>query len=350
MMLDPRRIIIVWESSSPRVDAFAVAPKAPAGQVSNKPEFTLYLGVNTGPYQTTDNGTVILPPVPIEWIIAPLNVTSGQCPSRGANLGLFVATNAIVLGLILIVGCRPLVRFLTGGLLGQPSRRSVYWTWIFSFALQAASNAVVSHLVVSTPGYQHLSMLNIFALYSSRPRINWIWTGLLRIFIGPVRVPRRMGITKKEKKKKNTKNQSEALPAHHQSQLLHDLHRDRDDDNTPSHEWIYTDSYVATSIAEFVLQLMSAVFVGVTWQRFPNEPIREHMKNWVNLMIAAPALALVGWALVPVWVRRDEDVWEDRNACAKIILAVICLGLPGFFTYGVAWKYWDEFLLLPGSL
>ncbi|KAK4235249.1 hypothetical protein C8A03DRAFT_17989 [Achaetomium macrosporum] len=270
MFIDPRYEIIVWEwrPGPASVDPFSRTPKAPAGQASTKPEFSWYVGVNTGPYRTTDNGTVVLPPIPIEWIIAPRNVTAGLCPTRIDNLHLFGITNAIFLVLALFVGCRPLVRFATRGLLGQPSRYSPYWTWLISFALQVGSNAIVSHLIVSTPGYEHLSMLNVFALYSSRPRINQLWGGLLRLFVGPVRVPESMAVSG------STKRNQPGGP--------------------PESEWIYTDSYVSSSVSEFVLQLISAIFVGITWRRFPNEPIREHMEDRVNLMLAAPALVLVG--------------------------------------------------------
>ncbi|KAK0740087.1 hypothetical protein B0T18DRAFT_448814 [Schizothecium vesticola] len=361
--LSPRRIIIISSgggSSKPAPpSAFSLAPKRPAGQVDSRPQFNLYLGVNTGPYQRNST-SVILPPIPIEWIIAPYNVTAGQCPTRAANLGLFAITNLIVFALIIILGCRPLVRFLTGGLLGQPNRWSKYWTWLFSFGLQVGSNAIVSYLIVSTPGYEHLSMLNVFALYSSRPRINQIWTGLLRTIIGPIRITDKFAIKEKPiSSAEPPRRKKGSLPRRAYNWATGNWTPGQEwsapsygyDWSDPSREWIYTDSYISTSIAELCLQLISAVFIGVTWSRFPNEPIREHMENYYNYMLAAPAMAFIGWGLVPIWRGRLRDVCRDRfGVCWEIVLVCCFLGFCGFFTYGVAWRFWAEFLLLPGSL
>jgi hypothetical protein len=115
-------------------------------------------------------------------------------------------------------------------------------------------------------------------------------------------------------------------------------------------EWVYTDSYVTTCIAELTLHLISAVFIGVTWHRFPNAPIREFMKTDINLMMAAPALALFSWVCVPIWLRRNKGILEDTNPLVRVGLFIFILVIPAVFTYGVAWKYWGDFLQLPGSL
>ncbi|KAM7191937.1 hypothetical protein V8F20_009061 [Naviculisporaceae sp. PSN 640] len=446
-----RGVIIIWHwesesssSSGPRTPPFEVVPKAPAGQRDTRPEFTIYMGVNTGPYNTTENGTLILPPIPIEWIVAPrvtnLSSTSNDsstaefsvtCPSRGDNLRLFGITNLIVSALILIIGCRPLIRILTGGLLGAPTKWSKYWTWIISMGLTIGSNALVSKLIVDTPGYEHLSMLNVFALYSSRPRINQIWTGILRLLVGPITV-RGRGRVEGKRKKEVARNGEESVVGSTVSYgggrwgptmrpgttakastaggryvMKIDRHGngtwqwenptigtrkgattsrvassekknegnvkwwnlarrkwqdstrkkgndyEYEDDYSTEEEWIYTDSYIATSIAEFVIQLISAIFIGITWRRFPNEPIRNHMQNYYNYMLAAPALSLVGWVFIPIWWKRNRGSARyagDRVKTIDFFLCLFFLGLPGFFTYGVAWRYWAEFLLLPGSL
>jgi hypothetical protein len=331
--------------------AFSLAPRRPAGEVSSEPQFTLYLGTNSGPYQTTENGTVILPPIPIEWIIAPRNVTAGQCPTRANNLALFGITNAIAAALVLVLGCRPLVRFLTRGLLGQPSKYSPYWTWSLSFAMQVVSNVVVSHLIVSTPGYEHLSMLNVFALYSARPRLNQILTGLLRIFVGPISIKGSLAVSEKPKRTDELPARSNSPRFRYDEYLRWQARQAGTSSDSPTVEWIYTDSYVATSVGELFLQLVSAIFIGVTWRRFPNDPIREHMKDYVNFMLAAPVLTLVGWLFVPIWLRRSRGLWRHESVlCLSLITAVFFMAVPGFFTYGVAWRYWDEFLTLPGSL
>ncbi|KAK3314349.1 hypothetical protein B0H66DRAFT_376669 [Apodospora peruviana] len=445
-------IVIVWEEPEPEVhgsgggsskpSAFDLTPKAPAGQRSDQPNFNLYLGANTGSYNfTSANGTVILPPIPIEWIVAPTNVTltDGQCPSRTQNLGLFGVTNAVVLALVLVFGCRPLVRLLTGGILGSPGRWSPYWTWVLSFGMQVCSNVIVSRMIVTTPGYEHLSMLNVFALYSSRPRVNQFWTGLLRLWVGPITLRGRMMLKEKvkpvkkerswrlmkpgtwilrettvgwrdritgkkkeegeEKEKggvvaaddtqddnKNTKmpakpttttapryqydeylewrkrwvddplEQYKSEPRANAARAIRTgeefvtrAQREREEKQaSEQEEWIYTDSYVSTSVGEFFVQLLSAIFIGITWHRFPNEPIKDHMKHWLNLMMAAPAMSLLGWVVIPVWFKRGRAVTESK--CLDFMLMLVWFVVPGFLTYGVAWKYWDEFLMLPGSL
>jgi len=380
-------VVIVWtsdteETSTP--DAFSSAVRRPAGSVASDPEFRLYLGTNTGPYQKADNGSVILPPIPIEWIISPQNVTVGQCPSRTDNLRLFGVTNVIVLALALVLGCRPLLRYLSRGLLGNPSKYSWIWSWIISCGLQVASNAIVSHLIVTTPGYQHLSMVNVFALYSSRPRINQLWMAILRLLVGPIHLNKHRTAYPIRRTVKvetaPTQDQSSAVPLkpipglryqydeyirqHSKAAVLEvqpaqEIQIMEYGEVSGEPEWIYTDSYVTTCIAELVLHLISAIFIGVTWRRFPNVPIREHMKTDINLMIAAPALALFSWVCVPIWFRRNRGVlgynkygyFDDHtNPVVLIILFFFVLVIPAVFTYGVAWKYWNDFLQLPGSL
>lgn len=399
--LQERQIVIIVPEPEPRPSGpspYDTAIKRPAGQVGTEPQFVFYLGTNTGPYQTFDNGTIVLPPVPIEWIVAPLNVTDGQCPSRSDNLRLFGVTNVIVMALALLTGCRPLLRWLTRGLLWKPSRYSAFWTWTIAFAFQIGSNAVISHLVVTTPGYQHLGMLNVFALYASRPRVNQIWMGSLRSVVGPVHLTGRLAFLRpREKKEEGEKKQAKPGQKQEKKQAgekddtkanakkLRDLKQTytyfydeyinwraaqttdqqpaaeiipcssrtvshADDDGNG--EWVYTDSYVATSVSEFCLQLVSAIFVGVTWRRFPNAPIREHMQRYVNMVTASPALALAGWLFVPVWTPRNEG-WANMRGGATGAVASwvwLFLGLTGFFTYGVSWLYWGKFLDLPGSL
>ncbi|KAM7212957.1 hypothetical protein V8F06_011661 [Rhypophila decipiens] len=388
-----------------------------------------------------------------------------QCPTRSENLRLFGLTNLIVALLIVCTACRPLIRMTTGGILGAPGKWSKYYTWLISMALTIGSNALVSGLIVTTPGYEHLSMLNVFALYSSRPRINQVWTGFLRVLVGPVTLRGKGRLVQIRRKKKrgsrskggpkvidtgryggrkwgtgnkrtelgeeieNKKGGEGMIPVmridpygnggwrweagtgtgngaavgrwglygsgrrlgthdaenEDQAESQDDAGRagpaaqekgtstsksckfwrrkaedaaEEEEDHHVETEWIYTDSYVATSVAEFVIQLISAIFIGITWRRFPNEPIREHMKDYYNYMLAAPAMSLVGWLLIPIWRKRNRGGWNrtdisgrtDVSGRTGVFVFILFLGLSGFFTYGVAWRYWAEFLLLPGSL
>jgi len=335
--------------------------KLPAGDThsaaSTDPRINVYLGVNTGPYQS-DNGTVILPPIPIEWIIAPQNVSDGQCPTRSDNLELFGFTNLIVAALIVIFGCRPLIHLLTGGVLGNPSKfKSAFWTWIFAFGLQVGANAIISRMIVTTPGYEHLSMINVFALYSSRPRLNLLFSAYLRMYVGPVHTGKRrfqnaklLNFFRRGKKGDDNGDSSarkEANNAYHNRYAV----------VIEETEWVYTDSYIATAIGEVFVQLISAIFVGVTWHRFPNEIIRDHMKSRVNCLLAAPAMAFLGWFLVPIFVNRksfptgEGVIYTSGTLWVGVtIYAIIYSAIVGTMTYGVSWYYWTEFLNLPGSL
>lgn len=125
-----------------------------------------------------------LPPIPIEWIIAPLNATATQCPTSAATLRTFGVTNAVVVVLAIITGCRPLVQKLTRGLLGSRGGSSVKYMWMLSLAPQLLANLSLSLLITKTPGYGHLSLLNVFALYSARPRVSLIMLALLRVCMG----------------------------------------------------------------------------------------------------------------------------------------------------------------------
>ncbi|KAF4914313.1 hypothetical protein CGCF415_v002332 [Colletotrichum fructicola] len=98
-------------------------------------------------------------------------------------------------------------------------------------------------------------------------------------------------------------------------------------------EYVYFDSYRSTVVAEIILHLISAVFVGVTWERFPNSIIKKHMKVNVWLMAIAPAF-LFGTALfaIPLYWRRDRRVDDRRRR------GFIGVGLFGA-AYATPWVY-----------
>ena len=117
------------------------AGATPAGVfVDDDPRIIPYLGFNNGSYSSSS--TARLPPIPLEWVIAPLNVTAGQCPTAEQTKLAFGITNAVVAVLTLVFGCRPILHYLSRGWLGKKGGKGVLWTWIISFALQLLSNVL----------------------------------------------------------------------------------------------------------------------------------------------------------------------------------------------------------------
>ncbi|KAF6807168.1 hypothetical protein CSOJ01_08356 [Colletotrichum sojae] len=57
-------------------------------------------------------------------------------------------------------------------------------------------------------------------------------------------------------------------------------------------EYVYLDSYRSTAVAEMLLQITSATFIGITWSRFSNETFRDYMKYKASYMLEAPASLL----------------------------------------------------------
>jgi len=263
-----------------------------------------YLGYNNGTYGTAAN----LPPIPLEWIIAPLNVTEGQCPDAQQTQLAFGLTNLAVALLTLVFGCRPVVHRLSRGVLGKKGGRGVLWTWAVGLALQLLANVAASLLVVRSPGYEHLALANVFVLYAARPRISPLWTAFLRLAV-------------------DVKPKTGWEP-----------------------EFVYADGYISTAIAELFLQLVAGVFVGVTWSRFPNEVIREYMAGSWKPLCAAPGIVLLGWVSMPIWKRHGfVYAWTSGEGFGRT-LGVFLLPFPYLLVYLFAWFYWKRFLELPGSL
>jgi hypothetical protein len=292
-----------------------------------EPKFVFVPGV-TGPSSGDYTSAADLPPIPIEWIIAPFNATAAQCPSPAATLRTFGVTNAIVAVLAIVTGCRPIVHKLTRGYLGTRGGKTVRWFWMISLSLQLLANLLVSLLIKNTKGYGHLSILNIFALYSARPRASLVVLMLLRIFVGI----NLRALRKSEK------------------------YRDEI-------EFVYADSYLTTAIAELFMQLVAAIFIGVTWGRFPNREVKDYMGTMYKFMEALPGITFAGiGGFVPFYRRKDEALpREYRDVHGQLIrssvnvfchrIGIACLGcLVIGLGYMFQWFYFDSFLRLPGSL
>lgn len=218
-----------------------------------------------------------LPPVPVEWIIVPLNRTAAQCPSREATIRTFAFTNAVVALFAIVFGCRPLLHKLTRGVLGKRGGNSIKYMWIVSLAVQLLANLSVSLLIRRTPGYEPLSLLNIFALYSARLRVSLISLALLRIFVG-VNLRR---LTKSMK-------------------------------YIEEFEFVYADSYISSVLTELCMEMFAAIFIGVTWNRFPNQLIKKYMSVWYTATEGLPGATFFGIAFfVPFYHRGGEAIPQE---------------------------------------
>ncbi|KAF9877136.1 hypothetical protein CkaCkLH20_05402 [Colletotrichum karsti] len=91
-------------------------------------------------------------------------------------------------------------------------------------------------------------------------------------------------------------------------------------------EDVYVDSYRSTLVAEILLYILSADFIGVTWGRFPNYKIRNYMTPKTTYMEIAPVIMTVAALIaVPVYWRRSRDVGAKwKRALAAMIARVWC--------------------------
>ncbi|KAK6503565.1 hypothetical protein TWF481_008579 [Arthrobotrys musiformis] len=223
-------------SSSAR--GVGMAPGAPTGARAGVPlvAFAHYYGRNSGSYDEENP-----PPVPLEWMMSPLDPSN--CPKAEATLITFGVTATVVaLGLVL-ASYQPFVRKVTCGCFGKKGSSGVWWTWIFTLSLFFVGNLAVSLVVVNTEGYKHLLFKNVFALYISKPSFSMALLAILRILV-----------------------YSEG-------------------------ESVYVDGYISTAISELVLKIVSAVFIGTTWERLPNQPVKDYMNGALIYMKILPVLA-----------------------------------------------------------
>ncbi|KAK0672639.1 hypothetical protein QBC41DRAFT_379399 [Cercophora samala] len=220
--------------------------------------------------------------------------------------------------------------------------------------LQVAGNVGAALLVVRTDGYEHLEFLKVFALYLSRPRVKAWWLAILRtsFSVGGRRFPDGNKRLIKEQEEENEK-----------------ISLEWETDGCREKEHIYVDAYISAAMVELMFQISAAVFIGVTWERFPNEVIKQYMQPPLRLMFAAPAVMLAAMLLgVPVW-RITGETWGWRevvdrdpitakkmrrrspdNMAGIRLWWVIWGSLLYIPVYSAAWVYWTHFLTLPGAL
>ncbi|KAF5229249.1 hypothetical protein FAUST_10535 [Fusarium austroamericanum] len=269
---------------------------------TSSPAIGAWQGINQGSYDINGSDTV-LPTIPLEWIISPNGTIKLSCPSANATLGTFGATALLPVLILTVFGCRPIVSKLTCGIFGKKGGKGIYFTWLLGVSINLIGNYIYTLVVTSTEGYEHLRRSTVFALYASRPSFTMTIMALLRILV---------------------------------------LRRSKEDGDG---EYVYAESYISSVIGELSLQTIAAVFVGTTWKRFPNEPIKDYMGGSLIYMEIVPAITLVCLIVVPFWHRNSQV----RAACDRVGYAIIA---ALFFTTVItaSWVYWTKFLHLPGSL
>lgn len=324
----------------------------PAGNVSSvdSPTIGPYLGINSGLYDgiPADHW----PAIPYEWIVSPTpgQISDASCPNGANILTWFGVTEAIITVLTPLVAYRPFIHYISRGYLGRRIKSSVSVTWTIPLALQLLANAIIAAMVGHTAGYGKLNMLRIFTVYIARPRFYPIVVGLLRCLV-PVKRPREWAKT---------------------TIVQHKV-----DDRV---EFPYTDAWIATSISETVLLVITAIFTGVTWHRMPSESKpRDYISDHVNFVASAPALMFLAMiALVPVYKRYGEafpiegrryetgrqwgaTVSRDGRARVRVkksrqqaVLKRVASAAAGAVLLGyvtlVQWAYWTRFLSMTGLL
>ncbi|KAK4088160.1 hypothetical protein Purlil1_7353 [Purpureocillium lilacinum] len=322
----------------------------PAGNLSSldSPSIAPYLGINTGLYggiPTSD-----LPPIPFEWIVSPQNITDTTCPNGSQILTWFGVTEAVVTLLTPLVAYRPFVHYISRGFLGRRAKNSVWLAWTVTVACQLLANAVGAGLIGNTPGYGHLNMLHIFTVLMTRPRFHFIVLALLRTVVR-VRRPRDWDGTTIIQRKLDERV-----------------------------EFPYADAWIATSLSEMLLLIISAIFTGVTWHRLPgaSKP-REFISDHVSFVASAPGLLLLCMiALIPfhkrygeafpaegrryetgrhwgVSVRRDGTArvgvkHRKRQTVLKRWASAIVGGIVLGYVTLVQFAYWTRFLEMSGVL
>ncbi|KAM0426327.1 hypothetical protein ACHAPT_008367 [Fusarium lateritium] len=268
---------------------------APAG--TNSDGYEEWLGRNTGSYYTNSSNpnATVFPPIPLEWNISPTSLDYAQCPSVQGTVGWFVASDLISAGISCFWAVFTVIAF--GKYKKYWHKRRLWVSWLIGFILEALGNLINAGIVVTTKGYGELNIGHIFLVYASRPRIK-IW--LFAIF--------------------------RAMRGDEGYRMM--------------------GSYFNLAVVEVILHIMSAAFVGVTWNRFPNESSKEYMSSVTTYMQVAPGiLALTILLAAPIWLHWADPRWVPCKICDFIIVFI-------FFgsVYAAPWAYWAMFLQLPGPL
>ncbi|KAK6343732.1 hypothetical protein TWF730_011321 [Orbilia blumenaviensis] len=270
-----------------------IAPRPPTGSSAGIfiSALAQYYGRNSGSYDTENP-----PPIPLEWMMSPSDPRG--CPKAEATLTAFGVTALVIALGVTLVSYQPFTRKVTFGCFGKKDSSGVWWTWILTTSMTLIGYLGASLLVVNSEGYEHLLFRNVFALYVSKPSFAMSILSILRIVFY------------------SSKGES-----------------------------IFVDGYISTALSELLLKIVSAAFIHTTWQRLPNEEVKEYMGGVLLYMKLLPLLAVVCYIVVPIWHRHPaiKTPMEKliHGFCAAICVTAVVMG---------PWLYWSYFLSLPGAL
>lgn len=136
-----------------------------------------------------------------------------QCPSIESKITAFALINGILLVVSVIFGRRDVVYFLTCHICGKPGSRLWPLTALVTISLSIGANVVNAVITKATPGFQNSSLIGLILLWASRPRAAWAVSWLIGV--------------QREKS-------------------------------------IYTAQAVSAILAEFILQLVGSIYLGMT--------------------------------------------------------------------------------------
>lgn len=246
--------------------------------------------------------------VPWQWSVKPEFTEAGQgsCPSEASILGTFGFINAIVSIASLIIGHRSVVKFLTCGYLGKnDDQKSWFYTFIFPLGFQLGANAWIASLYQTALGFDSgFSVGDLTLFYTTRPRLSWLVLAFVMIWT-----------------------------------------KDR-----------YIKATKAAAIAEFLLQLISSYYSGMTvhfaskHHYYNPGHLTGENANDARLMYVGALISLIFMfptlcSLVFLVVReRDEYRPGGRLSSLFVILVIIsCTSWLG------SWLFWIGFVRLAGE-
>lgn len=115
------------------------------------------------------------------WVIARNDGSTEGCPSRTKILVTFAVVNILMAIFAVIAGHRKVVNKATFGVLGKESKFKAYnFMWITTVGLNLAASATNAFIMKNTKGYgERFDVGQVMLFYTTRPRITWIFAGLL---------------------------------------------------------------------------------------------------------------------------------------------------------------------------
>jgi len=126
--------------------------------------------------------------------VGPAHSEPGTCPTPSAILLTFVIVNLVVAVAGVILGHSDVMKWISGGLLGQWNSRLWVVMWVPVAALQFLANLLVAVAIKRVAGYSTgFTIIQLAIFYTVRPRIGWILSLLFSVASYPSHPSRRVG-------------------------------------------------------------------------------------------------------------------------------------------------------------